>query len=252
MNGNEDLEIVCSTVFYTSCGVRLDIDVYRPNPGKYPGTRPGVLFFFGGGFRTGTPKAFREQARVCATQGYVAFSANYRISSLYDVTPADSMRDGAAAWRFIRENAAEWNADPDRIVLAGGSSGGVIAAMCGPLSGIYPAGLALFNPAVQDSSHLDGLMQQIAEVDGVPVVSTASVQAGMPPMLVQHGEEDQVIPIERIRSYVQHAREQGVDATLITYPGAAHGFFNFNRSRAHFMLTTGQMLLFLERVFGVS
>lgn len=63
-----DPEIICETAYYQSGNVWLSIDVYRPNAEKYPGVRPGILFFFGGGFRVGTPLAFREQALICAKQ----------------------------------------------------------------------------------------------------------------------------------------------------------------------------------------
>lgn len=247
-----DPEIICETAYYQSGNVWLSIDVYRPNAEKYPGVRPGILFFFGGGFRVGTPLAFREQALICAKQGYVAFSADYRIASLFDVTAEDSIRDGALAWQYVRNTADEWQVDPDRIVLAGGSAGATIASMCGPLTGKYPAGLVLFNPGVLDRAAPQTALNQLLdwEMDGIPITCTTSVQAGMPPMLVMHGEQDQIIPASTIRSYVEHARAQGVDAKLIIYPNVTHGFFNFNRSRAHFLLTMGETLLFLEKLFA--
>lgn len=130
LHSARDADICRETVYYESGGVRLGIDVYRPNADKYPGVRPGILFFFGGGFRVGTRLSFRDQAEACARQGYVAFSAGYRISLRYDVNAGDSMRDGAAAWMFLRENAGKWHLDPGRIVLSGGSAGGGWSPPC--------------------------------------------------------------------------------------------------------------------------
>jgi len=246
-----DPAISCETAYYQSGGAWLAIDVYRPNVEKYPGIRPGILFFFGGGFQVGTRLAFREQALICARQGYVAFSADYRIASLFDVTAEDSIHDGALAWQYIRKTASDWQVDPNKIVLAGGSAGATIATMCGPLTGEYPAGLVLFNPGVLDRDEPQTALNKLVdwEMDGVPVTCTTSVQAGMPPMLVMHGAKDQIIPVSTIRSYVENAKAHGVDAKLIIYPDATHGFFNFNRSRAHFLLTMGETLLFLEKLF---
>lgn len=245
-----DAAITCETVYYERCGVQLAIDVYRPNADKYPGVHSGILFFFGGGFRVGTRLAFREQAEICAKQGYVAFSADYRIASNYEVTAADSIRDGAAAWMYVRENAAKWGVDPDKIVLAGGSAGGTIATMCGPLTGVYPAGLILFNPGILDREDPESLLASLTgwKMDGVAVTNTQSVQPGMA-VLVMHGEADQIVPVSTIRSYVDNANAGGGNVKLVTYPDAPHGFFNFNRSRAHFLLTMGEMLLFLEKLF---
>lgn len=242
-----DPAITCENITYESGGVLLTIDVYRPNGDKYPGVRPGIQFFFGGGFHVGTRHAFREQAEVCAKQGYVALTADYRISSLYEVTAADSIRDGASAWTFVRENAARLGIDPDKIVLAGGT----IASMCGSLTGAYPAGLILFNPGILDRADSDSLLARLTgwEIDGVAITNTQSVSSGMPPMLVMHGEEDELVPVSTIRNYVAHAKTQEVDIKLVIYPGAPHGFFNFNRSRAHFFLTMGEVLLFLEQLF---
>lgn len=246
-----DPAICREIVHYQNNGVELSIDIYRPNSEKYPGMRPGVLFFFGGGFKVGTPLAFREQAEVCAREGYVAFSADYRISSLYDVNARDSICDGAAAWLYVRENAEQWNLDINKVVLAGGSAGGTIAAMCGPLTGIQPAGLVLFNPGVRDNDNPQTLMCKLTdrEINGVPVLCIDSVQSDTPPILIQHGEEDKLISVDTVRRFAKNAAAHGVDVDLIIYPNVGHGFFNFNRSRGHFLLTLGRMLLFLERLF---
>ena len=245
-----DPAITCETVWYQCGDVPLAIDVYRPNAEKYPGMRPGILFFFGGGFHVGTRLAFREQAEICAKQGYVALSADYRISSLYQVTSADSIRDGAAAWNFVQANAARWLLDINRTVLAGGSAGGTIAAMCGPLTGVQPAGLALFNPGILDKNDPDSLLSRLTDwtVDGVPLPNTGNVPLGMPPTLILHGEEDELVPSETVRRFAARAAAQGCRVKLIGYPHVGHGFFNFNRSRAHFLLTMGETLLFLNEV----
>ena len=245
-----DPAIGCETLWYTGGGVPLAIDLYRPNAGKYPGMRPGILFFFGGGFRVGTRLAFREQAEICAKQGYVALSADYRIASLHQTAPADSIRDGAAAWAFVRANAARWQLDARRVVLAGGSAGGTIAALCGPMTGVQPAGLVLFNPGIRDEQDPGSLLSRLTDraVDGVPLPSAENVPADLPPTLILHGEEDQTVPFETVRRFAARAAGQGRRVRLVGYPRAGHGFFNYNRSRAHFFLTMGETLLFLDEV----
>lgn len=243
-----DPEITCITEIYESEGTALAVDVYGPNREKYPGLRPGILFFFGGGFRVGIRHAFREQAQACARHGYVALSADYRIRSVHGTTPRESMVDGAAAWLWLRANAARWRLDPNRVVLSGGSAGGLIAAMCGPITGIYPAGLALFNPAIPDGGRADDPIAQLTGrmVDDVPVLTSTGIRPGMPPMLLLHGEDDQIIPAYVMRALAQNANAQGVKTKLVLYPGMAHGFFNYNRDRAHFYLTLGELLMFLD------
>lgn len=248
-----DPEITRCQEVYESEGTRLTIDVYLPNKEKYPGIRPGILFFFGGGFRGGTPLAFREHAEACARQGYVAMAADYRVSALYEnVTSKEGMTDGANAWNYVRENAARWDLDPARIVLSGGSAGGLIAAMCGRISGVNPAGLALFNPGFLDENNGPAALADIlgTEVRGIPVVNAKDILPDTPPTLIMHGEEDQIISIETIRRYVENAKAAGVDVRLVSYPGMTHGFFNYNRDRAHYYLTMGELLMFLQRICG--
>ena len=56
------------------------------------------------------------------------------------------------------------------------------------------------------------------------------------------------MPFETVRRFAARAAAQGCRVKLIGYPHVGHGFFNFNRSRAHFLLTMGETLLFLNEV----
>ena len=67
-------------------------------------------------------------------------------------------------------------------------------------------------------------------------------------MLIQHGEEDTTVPLQPVRAFADRARELGIDARLIPYPGVGHGFFNFNRSRPHYFMTLGAAMLFLDEI----
>lgn len=247
-----DLPITVETIQYISDEIALDMDVFRPNEGDFPGQRPGVLFFFGGGFRVGCKEAFEPQAMELAKQGYVCFCPSYRIRELHGTSPRESILDGAAAWLFIRENAYRWNLDRDRMAISGGSAGGLIATMCGPLSGIEPQALVLFNPAIMPSKGeaVSGTSIEISEINGVTRTAPDAIDPNMPKTLIMHGEQDPIVPIGRIRRFVEMAQETGISARLISYENMGHGFFNFNRSRAHYFMTLGQMLLFLDQTIG--
>lgn len=245
-----DPEITYSTEYYISEGEILSIDMYIPNKEKYPGIRPGILFFFGGGFSVGTPLAFREQAEICAKQGYVAMSASYRILATHGTSPRESYIDGAAAWKYVHDNAAKWEMDADKIFLSGGSAGGTIASMCEPITGISPAGYVLFNPGFLDANlGPEKLANSIGtRVEQIPITNPGTIKPEMPPVLIMHGESDTTVPIVNVRQYVEKAKELGVDAHLVSYPDMTHGFFNFYRDRAHFYLTMGETLKFMEAV----
>lgn len=247
----QEQTVTCRTEYYESDGCVLAIDIYLPDPVQYPGQHPGILFFFGGGFRIGSRKAFQLQAEECAREGIAAFCADYRIASVHGTTPRESIHDGACAWNFVRENAAGWQVDPARIALSGGSAGGLIALMCGRLTGVQPAGLALFNPAILDAEQQGTPLAVLlgAVTEDVPIVDSAHPDWDAPPTLIQHGEEDEIVPLTSIQKYVSTCTAQGLNVTLKTYPGAGHGFFNVFRSRPHYHLTTGELLLFLRKIF---
>lgn len=67
--------------------VDLEIVVHYPPGWKETDKRPGIVFFFGGGWNNGTIKAFERQANYLAGRGMVAARADYRVKSRQDVTP---------------------------------------------------------------------------------------------------------------------------------------------------------------------
>ncbi len=241
-------DITLSEEQYENEGYTHGIDFYLPDRSVFPGLRPGVLFFFGGGFALGCRHAFRENCKILAQHGIVCATADYRISTVHDSTAADSFRDGAAAWNYFRSRAGEFSMDEEKLFIAGGSAGGMIAWMCGLLSGVRPYGLVLFNPGVIDHDPDCNDITNIAgtEVDGVPVLNTKSFSGDLPKMLIMHGEKDHIVFARSIEKMVEFGRENGGDIQLIMYPGMDHGFFNFNRSRPHFYITTGEMMKFID------
>jgi|GEM_PF-6125834 len=244
-----DPEIEIKSESYVSEGVSLDVDVYLPNKIFFPGKRPGIMFFFGGGFTTGCKEAFSLQAEALARQGYVALCPAYRTKGSHGVTSDVCVRDGIAAWRYMNDQADRWDLDTDRLALSGGSAGGLIAQLCGPLSGKLPNALVLYNPALL-TMEKEGSALRDLEFEGRSVRALDLPDSTMPPTLILSGEEDGLIQKSIIQAYVERAKKQGVDCRLILYPKMNHGFFNYNSSRPHYYLTTGEAMLFLNEIFA--
>ncbi len=106
-----------------------------------------------------TPEQFEQQCRYLASRGMVAITVDYRVASRHKTKAVDAVRDAKSAVRWFRSHAAELMIDPDRIVAAGGSAGGHLAACTGTLNDFdepdedhsvssRPNALVLFNPAV--------------------------------------------------------------------------------------------------------
>ncbi|MEZ5355512.1 MAG: alpha/beta hydrolase [Bryobacteraceae bacterium] len=112
-------------------GVTLGMDLVRPST---PGPHPAVVLIHGGGFSGGTRQGFLGTARKLAAAGYVAASASYRLTPVYQF-PAP-VYDAKAAVRFLRANAGKYSIDPDRIGAIGVSAGGTIALFLGVTRGV--------------------------------------------------------------------------------------------------------------------
>ncbi len=87
---------------------------------------PLVIYYHGGGFRTGDKGSIKPQLLNALLQkGISVAAANYRLSSSAPF-PAQ-MHDSARALQHIRLNAKKYNIDPEKIGATGGSAGGHIS-----------------------------------------------------------------------------------------------------------------------------
>ena len=234
---------------------------YPENAAARP--RPAVLFFFGGGFRVGSPAQFDYQARALAACGVVGIMADYRVSSRDGVAPAGCVRDAQAAMALVRNSAARLGLDGGRIAAAGGSAGGTLAAglatFARPPDGEPPAALALYNPMLV-SAPLPGTYEMDPErtalfekLIGWPATAISAAHhlgPELPPTLIMHGEADALIPCDSARAFSRMAAALERDCDLVTYPGADHGFFNAGASPDNRLLraTTLELLGFLDRL----
>lgn len=88
-------------------------------PGDTP--RPLHVHIHGGGWTGGDKKGAWKQATTYLDKGISFATINYRLSGEAPL-PAP-VHDAAYAIQFLRSKAEEWNINPDRIALSGGSAG---------------------------------------------------------------------------------------------------------------------------------
>jgi pectinesterase len=110
---------------------KLLLDIYKKK-GKQS-KAPAILMIHGGGWRSGDRSHNASLARRLADKGFVAITADYRLSTeaLY---PA-AVYDVKTAVRWIKANAAQYGIDPARIAILGFSAGGELAAFTGATNG---------------------------------------------------------------------------------------------------------------------
>ncbi len=211
------------------------------NPEK---PQPAVIFFFGGGWKSGSPTQFVPHAEHLASQGIIAFVADYRVSSRHQTKAKDCVADARDAMRYVRKHAKELGVDPGRLAAGGGSAGGHIAACLGVIdedAESKPNALLLFNPACVIAPFegknywKDDRSKEMHERMGVEPEALSPVHhvsANAPPCIIFHGEADDTVPFATAEVFTKKMKEAGVDCVLHGYPGEGHGFFNAGRKPA--------------------
>lgn len=214
-----------SYTYRTASGRALRIHVFPPPSHQRPA--PAVLLFFGGGWRTGSVTALADQARAFAQRGYVAGLADYRVKCRDGTNPLDASADARAAYAWWRAHASRLDADPQRIVLSGGSAGGQLALMAAQDAPAdeKPAALVLFNPAVDLVGPAPWYLKLFARSISPSVLSVNQ----LPPTIIFHGQADRRVPIGTVRAFCRRAHAQGRICRIVNYRGQEHGFYHSDK-----------------------
>ena len=102
---------------------RLEIYTPKSSPGH---PMPLIFWIHGGGYIGGSPAQVRAYGQILASQGFVVVSLEYALAPRYRY-PAPILQANAAL-AYLRDNALNYEADSNRIVLAGDSAGAQIAS----------------------------------------------------------------------------------------------------------------------------
>lgn len=239
--------------------VSLDIQVFTPDadsPHASRTDRPAIVFFFGGGWRGGSTGQFKPHAKALADLGMVAATAEYRVLTRHGTSPIEAILDGKSAMGWMRQHAADFGVDPNRIAAGGGSAGGHVAACTaftvhikpeeGDALDHTPNALALFNP-VLDVTAPSRWAERFngRDRDGSPL---QGVCYNAPPAIVFHGDADTTVPILQAREFRDAMHRMDNTCELHEYPGEEHAFFNYTRNKAIYEDTMVKLIAFLEKL----
>lgn len=228
---------------YKTVGERkLTLDFDYPSDWKPSDKRPAIVFFFGGGWTSGTPAQFKPQAEHFAKRGLVCVRADYRLRRRDGITPDKCVDDAISAMRWVRSHAAQFGIDPNRIVAAGGSAGGHLAACTYFVEGITspdddksvspkPNAMILYNPVLDlvavRADRSGGKGNFFAGVDDATLKRISPAQflrKDMPPTLLLDGTKDWLHP--QLVGFVEKAKSMGAPIESWYAEGQPHGFFN--------------------------
>lgn len=243
-------------VFKSIDNVDLSLHVFYPE-GKFPNSpKSAIVFFFGGGWKQGSPEQFYQHCQHLASKGMVAISAEYRVFSRHKTSPKESVKDGKSAIRYLRQHATELGIDPTRIVAAGGSAGGQIAAACATLEAFEEAGedyntpskpsaLVLFNPVFDNS--IDGYGYERVKDYWEDFSPLHNIDKSSPPTIIFLGTKDSFVPVATALKYKSKMEALGNRCDLLLYPEQTHGFFNYENTE-NYNKTVFEMDKFLNEL----
>jgi acetyl esterase/lipase len=243
---------------YGTAGHRHTLDVYRPRDASGP--CPTLLQIHGGGWTIGQ----KDQQALplmyhLARRGWVCVAANYRLSPR--ATFPDHLIDVKRALAWIKQHGTEYGADPDFVVVTGGSAGGHLAALvaltandpeyqpgfedvdttvqaCVPFYGVYDF---LDRHGVRGNASMAPFLERLVMKSSPRIAREAwekaspiaRVHADAPPFFVIHGTHDSLAYVEDTRHFV--AALQKVSRQPVVYaelPGAQHAFDVFHSTRS--------------------
>jgi len=235
--------------------VELPIHIFEPANRRLGDRRPAIVFFFGGGWQSGSPAQFQHQCEYLASRGMVAMTAEYRVQSRHGVKAVSCFRDAKSAIRWVRKNAGRLGIDPNR-VAAGGHLAGALGTIQefdeeGEDTSIsaVPNALVLFNPALvlapvegrEDKDKAWDKLGSLGERMGVEPELLSPyhhVRKGRPPTIIFHGQSDTTVPYFTSELFAEKMEAGGNRCELVGYPGQSHGFFNYGREGNKYFIET--------------
>lgn len=117
-----------STLGYDN--VAMKMDVLKPQQDE---SMPAIVFITGGGFIHANKDNYIQQRMALAEAGYVVASIDYRVAPT--ATFPQPLEDVKAAIRYLKTHAKQYNINPNKIGVFGGSAGGYLSAMAGTTTG---------------------------------------------------------------------------------------------------------------------
>jgi len=253
-------------------GMDLNLWVFNPPKHNLSTPKPAIVFFFGGGWRGGTPKQFEEHCNYLSERGIVAILADYRVLSRNNTKAIYCLKDAKSAIRWVRKNAKQLGVDPNKIIASGGSAGGHLAAATGTIKmfdeknedlkiSSKPNAMVLFNPgvitaSVEEYKLNDSRLKRNMELIGVDpdLFSPYNyIDKETPPTLIFHGDSDTTVSPEMVILFNSKMKMFNNFCRLFLYEGEEHGFFNYGRNHnGAFIDTVNKMDTFLVELGYIS
>lgn len=221
------------------------LDLYIPDSESATGV--GVLLCPGGGYEMLTvPGEGGTIAEFFKAHNIAAFVLRYRHGPQYHYPT--TLLDAQRALRHIKAHANEYNVDPEKVGVFGGSAGGHLAAMLSTLYGnkllpeapyvpdeidnlsARPAFTLLLYPVIDltDASVTHKGSRKNLTQDNPDLYETLSpwkhVSLDTPPAFIVHGTNDFLVPVKNSLLYYEACLKARVPAEMHLLDTPMHGF----------------------------
>jgi monoterpene epsilon-lactone hydrolase len=219
--------------------VRSGVPGIECRPVEVADDAPILLYFHGGGFRIASALAYRSYgSHLAAVLGARVLLVEYRLAPEHKFPKA--VDDCFAVWESLLAEGI----DTGRIVIAGDSAGGGLAAsvtMHALADGVLPAGVICCSPWVDltitadtydTNAESDKLFSRISAEEAAPAYLGGADPMnpiasplfgdwnGAPPLLILVGDAE--VLLDDSRKLADVAKAAGVDVTLSIYPEMPH------------------------------
>lgn len=209
---------------------RQRLDLYIPDDAGEDA--PLVVFFYGGGWRSGDRAAYLFAGQALASQGFVVAIPDYRLYP--EVRFPVFVEDGAAAVAHLLDPAKSPRTAGRKTVLMGHSAGAHTVMML-TLNQAYLADLGVdVDRAIAGAVGMSGpydfapikgerLQKIFAPAEPQSISQPITYARGdAPPLLLIHGLSDTTVLLRNSRNLAARIREMGGEVTLIEYPKVGH------------------------------
>jgi len=250
-------------IYARKFGTALTLDMFQP--AKPNGL--GMIFMVSGGWFSAHEHISPPKYQLFLNRGYTVFAIVHGSQPKFIVP--EIVQDIHRAVRFVRHNASQYGVDPNRLGITGASAGGHLSLMMAVKGG--PGKADAKDPIDRESSSVQcvacffpptdflnysqpgedavgvGTLKNFKPAFG-PRSGTAQgrqelgrdispiyfIHSNTPPILIIHGDADELVPIYQARTFLKRCEEFGVKTKLVVREGGLHGWPGINRDLSIF------------------